>query len=142
MCCKSFWTRAVPFALAIALSLFVNDIFHKFNYSNRSRSNFTVTTVETIGETRPEMNNIIIFERPAANYTSAAREHSIVGTVTLKVTFLPNGKIGAIDIVKGLDYGLTEQAISAARNIKFQPATLGGNSIPATKILEYSFMIY
>ncbi len=139
MCCKSFWTRTVPFALAIVLSLFVNDIFHKFNYSNRSQSHFTV---QTVGEIRPEMNNLIIFERPAANYTSAAREHSIVGTVTLKVTFLPNGKIGAIDVVKGLDYGLTEQAITAARNIKFQPATLGGTLIPATKIFEYSFMIY
>lgn len=139
MCCKSFWTRTAPFALAFTLSLFVNDIFQKFNYSNRSQSNFTVTTV---GVTRPELNNLIIFEKPAANYTSAAREHSIVGTVTLKVTFLPDGKIGEIDIVKGLDYGLTEQAISAARNIKFQPSTLGGTSIPATKIVEYSFMIY
>ena len=139
MCCKSFWTQTVPFALAFTLSLFVNDIFHKFNYSNGSQPNFTV---ETVSATRPEMDNLIIFEKPAANYTSAAREHSVVSTVRLKVTFLPNGKIGAIDVVKGLDYGLTEQAITAARNINFQPATLGGTPIPVTKIIEYSFMIY
>ncbi len=62
--------------------------------------------------------------------------------VVLRVTFLANGQIGAISIITDLPEGLTEQAIAAARNIKFEPATRDGKTISVTKPVEYSFTIY
>jgi len=41
-----------------------------------------------------------------------------------------------------LPNGLTEQAIAAARQIKFVPATRDGQPITVTKIIEYNFSIY
>jgi hypothetical protein len=55
---------------------------------------------------------------------------------------LANGQIGGISPVKGLGNGLTEQAIAAARGIKFEPAKRGGQPYAVTKTVEYSFTIY
>lgn len=83
-----------------------------------------------------------ILSKPRANYTNEARQQQIQGTVILRVTFLANGTIGGITTVKGLGGGLTEQAIIAARNIKFEPAKRGGVPYSVTKTIEYNFNIY
>jgi TonB family protein len=56
-------------------------------------------------------------------YTEAARKNGIEGDVRLLVAFRSNGKIGHIDVIKGLPDGLTEKAIELAKAIKFKPAT-------------------
>lgn len=83
-----------------------------------------------------------IISKPRANYTDAARQNQVQGTVTLRVTFLPSGQIGGIAPVSGLPYGLTEQAIAAARGIRFEPAKKNGVPYPVTKQVQYSFTIY
>ncbi len=89
-----------------------------------------------------ETRAIKILSKPLAGYTNLARENVEQGTVKLKVTFLSNGRIGEIKVIKGLNYGLTERAIESALNIKFQPATVEGKPITVTKQVEYNFMIY
>ena len=64
------------------------------------------------------------------------------GTVQLKVTFLYSGEIGDIVPIKELPEGLTEQAINAAKGIRFQPKRVNGVPQSVTKIIEYSFSIY
>jgi TonB family protein len=83
-----------------------------------------------------------ILSKPRANYTNEARQQQIQGTVILRVTFLANGTIGGITTIKGLGGGLTEQAIAAARNIKFEPAKRGGVPYSVAKTIEYNFNIY
>lgn len=83
-----------------------------------------------------------ILTKPRANYTDFARFYEITGKVTLRVTFSANGTIGAISPFLKLPFGLTEQAISAARGIRFEPATRDGVAFSVTKPVEYSFTIY
>ncbi len=85
---------------------------------------------------------IKIIAKPKANYTDAARTNQIQGTVRLRVTFSASGAIGSITPVSGLSYGLTEQAIAAARQIRFEPAKRNGVPQTVTKIVEYGFTIY
>jgi TonB family protein len=85
---------------------------------------------------------IKIISKPRAIYTDAARKNQIAGTVTLRVTFMANGTIGNIAVVSGLPEGLTEQAITAARNIQFEPAKRGGVAQTVTKQVQYTFTLY
>jgi TonB family protein len=83
-----------------------------------------------------------ILSKPRANYTDAARQNQVQGKVVLRVTFSANGSIGAISVISGLGNGLTEQAIAAARGIRFEPAKRGGVPYSVTKPVEYTFTIY
>jgi TonB family protein len=83
-----------------------------------------------------------IISKPKALYTDAAKTAQIQGTVTLRITFLATGQIGGISVIKGQPYGLTEQAIAAARAIKFEPARTKDGPITVTRALEFPFVIY
>ncbi|MBX7054403.1 MAG: TonB family protein [Pyrinomonadaceae bacterium] len=83
-----------------------------------------------------------ILAKPKPSYTDAARQNQVQGTVILRVTFLASGAIGSISPVKGLPNGLTEQAIAAARSIRFEPAKSNGVGQTVTKQVEYTFSIY
>jgi TonB family protein len=83
-----------------------------------------------------------ILSKPRANYTDAARQNQVQGKVVLRVTFSANGSIGNISVISGLGNGLTEQAIAAARGIRFEPAKRGGVPYSVTKPVEYTFTIY
>jgi TonB family protein len=83
-----------------------------------------------------------IISKPRANYTDAARTNNIQGVVRVRVTFLANGTIGGISPVSNLGYGLTEQALAAARSIRFEPAKKGGVPYSVTKVVEYTFTLY
>jgi outer membrane biosynthesis protein TonB len=45
-------------------------------------------------------------------------------------------------VVQGLPYGLTEQAIAAARKLKFVPAMKDGKNVSMWIQLEYNFNLY
>ena len=83
-----------------------------------------------------------ITSKPQARYTTAARENQVQGKVVLRVTFSANGAIGAISVISGLGYGLTEEAINAARGIRFEPAKRNGRPYTITKAVEYTFVLY
>ncbi|MBA2736364.1 MAG: energy transducer TonB, partial [Pyrinomonadaceae bacterium] len=91
---------------------------------------------------RPDLGNLKIISKPRANYTDAARQNQIQGTVTLRVTFLASGQIGKISLVNDLPDGLTEQAIAAARTIRFEPQIVNGKPRTVTKTVQYNFTIY
>lgn len=83
-----------------------------------------------------------ITAKPRANYTDAARQANIQGVVRLKVTFLANGQIGPISAVSGLPNGLTEQAIAAAKAMRFTPKKINGVPVAVARVVEYTFTIY
>lgn len=91
-----------------------------------------------VGETKA----LAITGKPRPNYTDAARQNNVQGTVTLRVTFNANGTIGSVTPVNSLPYGLTEQAISAAKRMTFQPAMRNGQPYAVTKQVAFTFTIY
>jgi len=80
--------------------------------------------------------------KPRAHYTDWARKGQTQGKVVLRVTFMANGGIGAISVVSGLENGLTEQAIAAAKRLLFIPASRNGVRYSVVKPVEYTFTIY
>ncbi len=95
-------------------------------------------TIKPAGVTQ----DLRILSKPKPGYTDAARQNNVTGTVRLRVTFSANGSIGGITPVSGLPYGLTEQAISAARGIRFEPKKIDGVPQSVTKVVEFGFTIY
>lgn len=89
-----------------------------------------------------ETKTLLILSKPYANYTDAARQNNIQGTVILRVTFNANGTIGEVTPISTLPFGLTEQAISAAKRMRFQPAMKNGVPYTVTKQVPYTFTIY
>jgi TonB family protein len=85
---------------------------------------------------------VSILSKPRPSYTDEARQKQVTGVVRLKVTFLASGQIGSVAPVSGLPYGLTEQAIASAKQIRFEPAKVNGVPQTVSKTIEYSFSIY
>ena len=83
-----------------------------------------------------------ILSKPRAVYTDQAKTNKIEGIVILQITFKKNGEIGKINVINGLSDGLNEQAIAAAKKIKFTPQRKNGKSITVTKKVKYNFTIY
>jgi TonB family protein len=83
-----------------------------------------------------------IISKPIAKYTDRARQNQIQGAVTLRVTFTASGQIENISPLNELPDGLTEQAISAARLIKFEPLKRNGVLQTTIKLVQYNFTIY
>lgn len=86
--------------------------------------------------------NMIVVSKIPPNYTDAARRENVTGDVKLRVTFLADGSIGAVSPVNSLPFGLTEQAIAAAKKLTFLPARKNGKKISVAKLVQYSFKIY
>jgi TonB family protein len=87
-------------------------------------------------------NPLSLVAKPRPGYTELARRFNIEGTVVLKATFLANGSIGDVTVVKELPWGLTEQAIAAARKIVFLPPTVGDTPVTSVRQIEYTFSVY
>ena len=83
-----------------------------------------------------------VLKKPEPAYTEGARQNQVTGTVVLRVVFTAEGTVKHFLVVEGLPYGLTEAAISAARKIKFTPATVDGRPVSMFIQLEYNFDLY
>ena len=85
--------------------------------------------------------NVIV--KPPPRYTDTARQNNVQGTITLRVVFLANGGIGQIAVTSDpLPFGLTEQAIAAAKKMAFLPQKSNGKPQTVVKSVQYSFSIY
>jgi TonB family protein len=100
---------------------------------------------DPLGDLKPKVGPTVgvkILSKPKPGYTDTARVNNIQGTVVLRVTFNANGTIGGVSVVRGLPNGLTEQAIAAAKGIRFEPAKRSGSPYAVVKNVEYSFAIF
>lgn len=82
-----------------------------------------------------------ITAKPDPVYTREARRAGVQGIVTLKLLLLPDEKIDRIKVVRGLPYGLTENAIRAACKVKFKPAVKAGNPVAQWVTIQYGFQL-
>ncbi|MEP6923581.1 MAG: TonB family protein [Pyrinomonadaceae bacterium] len=83
-----------------------------------------------------------LLSKPRANYTELARMTQTTGTVRVRVTFSSNGQIENVLVISFLPFGLTQQAVKAAKQIKFVPETRNNTPISVSKMIEYNFMLY
>lgn len=83
-----------------------------------------------------------LLSKPEPQYTEDARKNQITGTVVLKVVFASSGVVEQIRAVRTLPFGLTERAIAAARQIRFEPAKRDGRPVSVSMQLEYNFNLY
>jgi TonB family protein len=93
---------------------------------------------------KPQEVNVraVITSKPEPGFTEEARRENVTGLVRLRAVLSASGEVTNISVVKGLPGGLTEKAISAARQIKFRPAQKDGRSVSQYVTLEYNFNIY
>jgi TonB family protein len=82
-----------------------------------------------------------ILYQEKAEYTEEAQEKGIEGVVQLSVVFGADGRIGKIEILKGLPGGLSEEAVAAARKIRFEPARKDGRTVDVTGTIEFTFSL-
>src|SRR5262249_20584150 len=72
-------------------------------------------------DTRPvPLNN------PKPSYTTKARDSGIEGTVHVRVLVGADGTVKKVRVLAGLPYGLSYQAMNAAYELRFKPATKDG----------------
>jgi TonB family protein len=83
-----------------------------------------------------------IIAKPRASYTDQARQAGISGTIRLMVAFTETGKIENVLVLTSLGYGLDEEAVKAAKGIKYEPEMRNGKPVTAVKTVEYTFTIY
>ena len=79
--------------------------------------------------------------RREPNYTREARRIGVQGLVVLKVLALPDGKIDRVRVVRAVPYGLTENAILAACEVKFKPAMKAGQPVAQWVTVQYGFRL-
>ncbi len=83
-----------------------------------------------------------ILSKPEPRYTEAARKAGVIGPVVLRAVFASNGEVTHLVVTRPLGYGLTTQAVKAARLIKFDPAMKDGHPVSMYMQLEYHFTLY
>lgn len=80
-----------------------------------------------------------VLERPDPQYTAQAQNKGIEGIVSLRAVFAANGQVTDVQVLKGLPYGLTEEAIAAAKRIRFIPAMKDGHAVSMYVQIDYTF---
>jgi TonB family protein len=84
----------------------------------------------------------VIHARPEPGFTEAARQNNTQGLVRVRLVLSADGTVKHILVVRGLPHGLTEQAVNAARRIRFTPATKDGRPVSTVVTVEYNFHIH
>jgi protein TonB len=92
---------------------------------------------EPVGGTGSQVE-IISKSRP--DYTEDGRKHPVEGEATLD-TFTAAGQVLVVRIVRGLGYGLDEQASRPAQQIRFKPAQLGRQPIDSQAVVHIIFQL-
>src|SRR5215510_77963 len=87
-------------------------------------------------------NRVIVLHRERPRYTNAAREAKAQGIIALSVEFRADGTIKVLKIVRGLGFGLNEQAVAAVQKIIFFPEVKDGTFVNMSSNLEFSFNLY
>lgn len=79
---------------------------------------------------------------PDPEYSSAAREGKIQGTVLLWVVICADGRVGRIRVERSLDDDLDYNAVRTVRQWKFQPALQDGKPVAVQVNIEVNFRLF
>lgn len=82
-----------------------------------------------------------IVSKPNPIYTTEARQLHLEGEVLLEVMFGANGRLHVNHVVRGLGHGLDEAAVTAANQIRFNPAARNGSALDSTAVIHVLFQL-
>lgn len=80
-------------------------------------------------------------ESPPPEYPQEARDARIQGVVVLEVVIDSAGSIADIKVIRGLPLGVTEAAIEAVRQWRFEPARLNDEPVAVQYVLTVRFRL-
>lgn len=78
---------------------------------------------------------------PDPHYPEEARHARVQGVVILQTIIDKLGNVTDVKVLKGLPSGLTEAAVEAVSNWRFEPATLEGNPVAVYYLVTVSFSV-
>ena len=81
----------------------------------------------------------VVLERGAVRYTREAMLQKIQGVVGLSCIVEVDGSVGDVRVVRSLDPGLDREAIAAAKQSRFKPATKDGVAVRVVIPLSIGF---
>ncbi len=79
---------------------------------------------------------------PLPDYTDAARNAKVSGTVYVVIDLGSDGLVKRVCLARGFRKDLDEKAIKTARSWKFEPARKDGVPIPYSTTADVSFNLY
>ena len=85
---------------------------------------------------------VIVLSKTPPRYSEQARRRMIKGTVSLAVELRPDGFVGEVEIVQGLDPGLDENAAEAARRTIFLPPVKDRKFVSFRMPMTMSFNLF
>lgn len=83
---------------------------------------------------------VVLLSQDKPRYTREAAMRDVTGVVVVRVEFRADGRVGHVELVSGLGSGLDEEALRAARSIKFLPARENGQPVTTTMDIKYRFV--
>jgi TonB family protein len=87
----------------------------------------------------PDIVRPVLIDFVGPRYTEEARALKIQGSVALVLLITENGDVDTVLPYRSLGHGLDEQAVEAARKLKFSPATQSGKPIRYLTRLSMEF---
>jgi TonB family protein len=150
-----FLKRVLPFVLTLALGLMLGKLFAPPTLRSARvvlmPQQQSVSVLEQQSASMDEGRyfkpsevdrKARILARAEPQYTEEARKEAVTGTVVLRAVFSASGEVTNIRVVSGLPYGLTENAVDAARRIEFSPAMKDGRPVSQYIQIEYDFSLF
>jgi TonB family protein len=89
----------------------------------------------------PASTPVQILSKPNPEYTEEGRRLKIDGEVRLEVLFRTGGQVHVVRILQGLGHGLDEEAVKAAQQIRFKPASHQGQAVDSTAVVHIIFQL-
>jgi protein TonB len=83
----------------------------------------------------------VVIHRVEPTYTNAARAMRLTGVVVLELIIDERGKVAEATVLRPLGMGLSESALAAARQWRFEPSTLNGRPVSVTYHLTIRFTL-
>lgn len=84
-----------------------------------------------------------IKKKPRANYENSYGQCAGQGVVRLKIVLLKTGRIGEVGVIDSSQCEIFDQnAINAAKKIKFKPALKNGQAVSVSVLVEYSYRVF
>jgi TonB family protein len=83
-----------------------------------------------------------ILSKPEPGYTEEARRRGVSGRVVVEAVLCTTGKVTDVEVVRGLPAGLSEEAVRAARRIRFEPGTKDGEAVSVRIRVVYGFDLH
>jgi TonB family protein len=117
------------------------------NREEASKLRKRLKAIDSLSQARPEkaVENTFIPPRihrvPRATYTDEARRNRIEGKVKVEVLLGGDGQINQVIVVQGLGFGLDEQAVIAAKGIKYTPGMNNDKPVSVWMGVYFLFII-